>query len=298
MLNIFVDGMSGAVGVALMDILSDRPYRIININDSRDVCARYNAISSADVTVLCLPNDVAEITIHDNHNVDTTIIDASSWSRMDGEWVYGYFDDVYHGAIDVANSKRISNPGCFASGMQSLLRPIKSVLTHYPIVATGISGYTAGGKSAISKQKSHPQPHKMTNITRVHTHANEVRFRSGLPNELIFMPAVGSFAEGQVISIPLARHQLTIPIEYVYQHLVDYYHNNPLVVVLDEAPKSIRPDELIDKDRIRICVAEFENHVVLHAWYSNLNFGAAGSVARIIDKIAEERATNGLHIAR
>ena len=204
----------------------------------------------------------------------------------------------YHGAIDVANSKRISNPGCFASGMQSLLRPIKSVLTHYPIVAAGISGYTAGGKSAISKQKSHPQPHKMTNITRVHTHANEVRFRSGIPNELIFMPAVGSFAEGQVISIPLARHQLTIPIEYAYQHFVDYYHNNPLVVVLDEAPKSICPDELIDKDRIRICVAEFENHVVLHAWYSNLNFGAAGSVARIIDKIAEERATNGLRIAR
>jgi len=298
-LTVFVDGSSGAVGVTLTELLGDRPYNLIHLNDHRDIDARYNAIAGADIAVLCLPNDIVADTINDNHGTSTVIIDASSFTRLNEDWLYGYFYDIYTGAANVLQSTRISNPGCFATGIQALIHPIQSWLTHYPLVFTGISGYSAGGNATINRQMTNPVAHKMTNITRQHTHVGEVRFRSGLTNDVIFLPAVGSFAEGQVVSIPLARHQLTIPIEEVYEQVAAYYYGCDDVVVWDEAPKSISPEIIprIDASRISICVAEFDNHAVLHAWYSNLNFGAAGSVVRIIDKIAEGRITNGTHTA-
>lgn len=288
-MKIFVDGSSGATGVVLTDMLNERPYEIITIPDVRDKDARYAAINAADVAVLCLPDDVVFETYNDNHNTDTILIDASSFSRQNPDWVYGYYYDVWTGVADVAHSRRISNPGCFATGIQTLLHPIQPWLTHYPIVIDGVSGYTAGGKQAVERYQSNPCPYKATNINRQHTHVGEVRMRSSLVNDLIFMPAVGAFAEGQLVSIPLSRHQLTMPLDCVYMSIANYYNSNPVVDVWPAPPKSITPDSMMLPGRIQVAVAEFADYVILHAWYSNLDIGAAGSVVRIIDAISEHR---------
>ncbi len=288
-MKIFVDGSSGATGVALMDMLSERPYEIITIDDTRDKDARYAAINAADVAVLCLPGDVVFETYNDNHSTNTVLIDTSAFSRLNPTWVYGYYYDVWTGAADVARARRISNPGCFATGIQTLLHPIQSWLTHYPIVINGISGYSAGGKQAIERYRDDPCPYKATNINRQHTHVEEVQMRSALTNDLIFMPAVGSFAEGQLVSIPLARHQLTVPLDYVCGMIDNYYNSNPVVDVWPAPPKSIMPEGMMVPGRIQVAIAEFADYVVLHAWYSNLNIGAAGSVVRIIDAISDHR---------
>ena len=113
--------------------------------------------------------------------------------------------------------------------------------------------------------------------------------RSSLVNDLIFMPAVSAFAEGQLVSIPLSRHQLTMPLDCVYMSIANYYNSNPVVDVWPAPPKSITPDNMMLPGRIQVAVAEFADYVILHAWYSNLDIGAAGSVVRIIDAISEHR---------
>ena len=87
-LTVFVDGSSGAVGVTLTELLGDRPYNLIHLNDHRDIDARYNAIAGADIAVLCLPNDIVADTINDNHGTSTVIIDASSFTRLNEDWLY------------------------------------------------------------------------------------------------------------------------------------------------------------------------------------------------------------------
>lgn len=289
MLKVFVDGSSGATGVTLQHLLAERPYDVVTVHDSRDKAARYAALNDADIAVLCVPDDVAFETINDNHNTDTVLIDTSTCSRQNPDWVYGYYYDVWTSVADVAHSKRISNPGCFATGIQTLIHPIQSWLTHYPIIVSGISGYSAGGKAAIDRFQNEPVSFKATNINRQHTHVAEVIMRSGLTNDIIFMPAVGSFMEGQLVSVPITQHQLNIPIGEVYRMLQEYYRGMDMVELLDTAPKAIIPARHVDPHKIKIAIAEFADHIVMHAWYSNLTAGAAGSVCRIIDKIAEHR---------
>lgn len=286
-MKIFVDGSSGATGVTLMDMLADRPYELITISNTRDKDARYAAIDEADIAVLCLPSDVVFETVNDNHNTDTVLIDTSSYSRQNPDWVYGYYYDVWTSVADVEHAKRISNPGCFATGIQTLLHPIQPWLNHYPIVVSGISGYSAGGKDAIERFNKEPVSYKATNINRPHTHVGEVIMRSGLTNDIIFMPAVGSFAEGQMVSIPIARHQLSLPIDEVHLLIEQYYCGMDMVEVLWDVPKAIIPARHVDPHKIKITIAEYADYVVLYAWYSNLTVGAAGSVCRIIDKIAD-----------
>lgn len=286
-MKIFVDGSAGATGVTLTDMLSERPYELITIPDVKDKDARYAAINEADVAVLCLPPDVVFETYNDNHNTNAVLIDTSAFSRLNPDWVYGYYYDVLTGAADVAHSRRISNPGCFATGIQTLLHPIQAWLTHYPIVVNGISGYSAGGKQAIQRYHDDSCPYKATNINRQHTHAAEVQMRSALVNDLIFMPAVGSFAVGQMVSIPISRHQLMIPLDHVAVCVSNYYYEHRVVDVWPVPPRSIMPDSMMVPGRIQVAVAEFADYVVLHAWYSNLDVGAAGSVVRILDAIFE-----------
>lgn len=285
MIKIFVDGSAGATGVTLMRLLNERPYEIITADDPKDIASRYAALNSADIAVLCLPEEIATNVVHDNHNTDTIIIDASSAHRTNPDWVYGYYHDVHTGVVNVKNAMRISNPGCFATGIQTLLRPLRPWLTHYPIAINGITGYSAGGGKAIYAYGSHPCAYKATNTDRPHTHVNEAVVNSSIVNDIIFMPAVGGFAEGQLISIPLSPHQLQMPLEDV-RSLFEQYYADIDMVRLRDCPSSIRPEEMMDSQAIQIMVSHFENHIVVHALYNNLTAGAAGSVCRIIDRIA------------
>lgn len=286
-MKIFVDGHSGATGVTLLDLLSNRPHDVITIADAHDKkTERYMAIKEADIAVLCLPDHIVLDTMCDNQGIDTIIIDASSFSRLLPNWTYGFYRDVWSGVADVANSTRISNPGCFATGIRTLLDPIQPWITSYPIVINGISGYSAGGKTAIQRFHEQPWAHKSTNINRPHMHVSEVKMRGGLSNNIIFMPAVGSFAEGQLVSIPIATHQLTIPIGEVYLQFERYYSGMDMVELLPSVPSAICPDKMVNDQKIQIVIADFADHIVLHAWYNNLTVGAAGSVLRIIDNIA------------
>ena len=90
-----------------------------------------------------------------------------------------------------------------------------------------------------------------------------------------------------MVSIPISRHQLMIPLDRVAVCVSNYYYEHRVVDVWPVPPRSIMPDSMMVPGRIQVAIAEFADHVVLHAWYSNLDVGAAGSVVRILDAIFE-----------
>jgi N-acetyl-gamma-glutamyl-phosphate reductase len=67
------------------------------------------------------------------------IIDLSSDHRFDDAWEYRVPE-----LCEKVQSSKISNPGCYASAMQFMLAPLKSILVG-PANLYGISGYSGAG---------------------------------------------------------------------------------------------------------------------------------------------------------
>ena len=77
--------------------------------------------------ILCLPDDAAKeaaaLVAPDNDR--TVLIDASTAHRVNPAWAYGFPELSAEQRKSIAKSKRISNPGCYATGYIALTAPLK-----------------------------------------------------------------------------------------------------------------------------------------------------------------------------
>ena len=87
----------------------------------KDENARAQAMNSADVVFLCLPDAAAIEAVNLITNENTVVIDTSTAHRTTDGWTYG-FAELSGQREKIKNSKRIANPGCHASGVISLLK--------------------------------------------------------------------------------------------------------------------------------------------------------------------------------
>ena len=174
--------------------------------------ARKAAIGEADVSVLCLPDDAAVRAAEWARENGGRLIDASSAHRVAEGWVYGLPELVPGHRDAIANAQLVSNPGCYPSAFVPLLRPLVDaglVRADAPIAIHGLSGYTGGGKTLIERWESPEQgrvglpfeaPYA---LDRIHKHVPEMHAYSGLAHAPQFVPAVGPFACGMRVQVPL-----------------------------------------------------------------------------------------------
>ena len=126
MTNVFIDGSAGTTGLRIYDRLSERDdISLIKLHENlrKDDNARAEAINSADIVFLCLPDDAARQAVSFVKNDKTAVIDTSTAHRVDSAWVYG-FPELTGKRAKILNSKRIANPGCHASGFIVLVKPL------------------------------------------------------------------------------------------------------------------------------------------------------------------------------
>lgn len=287
-MKIFIDGQHGAAGVCLLEKLQTmaqlHPIEFISINDSKNEVERYNAIRQADVAVLCLPEEISAKTCSDLNDVDTIIIDASTYHRTLLGWTYGYIELNNQHIKNILSSKRIANPGCFAGGIISLLNPIKDFLNQdMPLVIHGVTGYSAGGKKTIQKQKDSPLHYRATNLAMEHIHVVEVKHWLDLKNPLAFMPSVSSFERGQMVSMTLFQSQIDVNLDSVVLAYENHYKNFNQVKVFSERVTQLIPEKMAGRDDMEIYITQpSKDYVTIHALYDNLGKGSAGSIAHII----------------
>ena len=102
-----------------------------------------------DVWVLALPNGLAapfvgaiDATAGPNDPATPLIIDLSADYRFDDSWTYGLPERA--GARDLLrNARRISNPGCYATGAQLALMPLA------PSTGEGVATLDVGSPPVI-----------------------------------------------------------------------------------------------------------------------------------------------------
>ena len=122
--------------------------------EKKDIQKKSEIVNQSDLVILCLPDASAKETVSLVKNPTTKIIDASTAHRIHPDWVYG-FAEMSQGQKDsIQKARYVSNPGCYALGTISLLRPLRKhgILTenmHCSIFA--LSGYSGGGKDLIAK---------------------------------------------------------------------------------------------------------------------------------------------------
>ncbi len=249
-----------------------------------------------DLIVLCLPDDasreaaglVAAIEREDGHA--PKLLDASTAFRIDPDWTYGLPELDPRQATSIAEAPRVSNPGCYSTGAIALLRPLIAdgiIPRDHPVAINAISGYSGGGRRMIEAHERHGGPaFSLYALELAHKHVPEIATHAGLARRPIFVPSVGHFPQGMIVSIPLFLDTLPgrLTPAMLRASLARAYANSPDIAVLDDAPSVLDPAALAGTDHLELRVhgGDAHPHALLTARLDNLGKGAAGAAIRNI----------------
>jgi N-acetyl-gamma-glutamyl-phosphate reductase len=79
----------------------------------------------------------------------------------------------------------------------------------FPLTVNAISGYSGGGKGLIAEFETAPAPKGTSDAFRpyglnlAHKHLPEMQQHAGLAHAPVFAPAVGRYAQGMIVEVPL-----------------------------------------------------------------------------------------------
>jgi N-acetyl-gamma-glutamyl-phosphate reductase len=209
--KVFIDGEAGTTGLQIASRLKARgDLQLLGIDEAKrkDPDARAAVMKKADAVILCLPDEAARLAVSLVENPNTVIIDASTAHRTSAGWAYGFPEMDKGQRAAIAASTRISNPGCYPTGFIALVRPLivsGLVPNDWPLTVNAVSGYSGGGKPMIAEfeERQTEDNYRIYAVSQTHKHPPEMKKHSGLAHTPMFMPAVGRFAQGMIIEVPL-----------------------------------------------------------------------------------------------
>lgn len=225
-------GARGYVGQELLDLIALHPHFELVIASSRALAGKHvRDIAPAykgplmfaeltpqqipwpdiDVVILALPNGHSDAYMAEIEKCAPSllVIDLSADHRFDNDWDYGLPE---RNRSQLGGSKRIANPGCYATGIQLGLQPLLGMLRMPPSVF-GVSGYSGAGTTPSSKN----DPEKLRdNLIPYgfagHVHEKEVGHQLAQP--IHFMPHVAPWFRGIHLTIDCHLDGTKVPQEW------------------------------------------------------------------------------------
>ena len=308
--KIFIDGSAGTTGLRIFERLSDYGgIELIKLSNEKrkDEKSRKDALNSADVAFLCLPDEAAREAVGFIENDKTVVIDTSTAHRTESGWAYGFPELSGEHLEKIKGSKHIAVPGCHASGCVSLVFPLveSGVLKSDALLSCfSLTGYSGGGKKMIAEYES-PEKDALLSAPRQyglpqqHKHLKEMRAVTGLVNAPAFCPVVAPFYSGMEVTVPVFKSQLEsgVCIDDIKRIFSEKY-NSSIVTFNHDSDENgfISAGAFSGKDSMEISVFGNEDRILLVSRFDNLGKGASGAAVECLNIVLGNKAENALEL--
>ena len=294
--KVYIDGKEGTTGLQIFERFAGRDdleILLIDEDKRKDANERKKLINASDITFLCLPDAAAIEAAAMAENPNVRIIDASTAHRVDPAWDYGFPELSAKHRAAIASSKRVANPGCYASGFISIVYPLvqAGVLGEdYPLIAHAVSGYSGGGKKMIAAIEGPDKTEEMASprqyaLTQSHKHLPEIQKVCGLKYKPMFNPIVDDYYAGMVVSVPLVTRAMAkscTPAD-IREILASHYECQRFVKVMELGGKETLPDgflaanTLAGTNDMQLFVFGNDEQILICSRLDNLGKGASGA---------------------
>ena len=312
--SIFIDGQAGTTGLQVAEKLAAHDgVSLITLDDEarKDAGARRDAFAAADAAILCLPDAAAKQAAEMTADMDVILIDASTQHRTDEAWVYGMAELGQDHRQAIAQSRHISNPGCYPTGFLAMAVPLRAagILSEdAQLIVPAISGYSGGGKGLIEAFDAGTSPRHFSYAHSLsHKHLPEMQKMAGLSSCPIFMPSVGDFEQGMLVHLPLFARQLTkqFTADNIAEIFQAHYDGSSLITAYGGNDDSqltangfLPADGLKGTDKLEIFTSynEATKQFWLTARLDNLGKGASGAAVQNMNIALGFDETRGLSV--
>jgi N-acetyl-gamma-glutamyl-phosphate reductase len=296
--SVFIDGEAGTTGLGIrarLEALDAVALKSLPTAQRKSAAARRGMMAEADLVILCLPDEAAReaAAMADELGGDAPkLLDASTAHRVDAAWTYG-FPEMAEGQPErIAAARKVANPGCYPTGAIALIRPLVAaglMPPDHPVTINAVSGYSGGGRQMIEAHDSEGGPaFELYALGLDHKHVPETQLYGGLTRRPIFVPSVGHFRQGMLVSVPL--HLDMLPGKPtgadLRAALAKAYRDCEYVRVVEPAAGGkLEPQALNDTNKLELCVYAHEarRQAVLVARLDNLGKGASGAAVQNLE---------------
>ncbi len=308
---IYIDGKEGTTGLQIYERLGRREdieLLVIDEEKRKDPAERKRLLNAADLAFLCLPDGAAVEAVSMVDNPRTRIIDASTAHRTAKGWNYGFPElSKLHRAL-ICESRRVSNPGCHATGFISSVYPLVAMGVlppDYPLTCFSLTGYSGGGKKMIAQYEGADKGEglfspRIYGLNLQHKHLPEMQVRCGLKRAPVFCPIVDDYYKGMATTISLHNDLLAgeCSAQLVWETLRDYYKGQQLIHVapLGWGEPMIAANSMAGRDSLTLIVCGNETHTTVTALFDNLGKGASGAAVQNMNLMLGFDETKGLSL--
>ncbi|MBR3545513.1 MAG: N-acetyl-gamma-glutamyl-phosphate reductase [Oscillospiraceae bacterium] len=302
MTKVFIDGSAGTTGLRIRERLADRrDIELITLSEElrKDLSARSDALNSADVAFLCLPDAAAKeaVSLIDS---GVAVIDTSTAHRTAEGWTYG-FPELTGQREKIAASRRVANPGCHASGFIVLVEPLVRAGLLDPSAALtcfSLTGYSGGGKSMIADYESPNRPEALSSprqygLTQSHKHLPEMAKICGLSTAPVFCPIVADFYSGMEVTVPVFAGDVRGTADDIRAVYAERYRG-PVVTAAEPPEGMLAANALSGLDSMQVMVTGNDERILLISVFDNLGKGASGAAVQNMNIILGIDETTGL----
>jgi len=307
MTKVFIDGSAGTTGLRIVERLSARKdLELVILPDElrKDPKNRAEALASADIAFLCLPDDAARESVALAAGSKVKIIDTSTAHRTDPNWAYG-MPELTGLRDKIASSSRIANPGCHASGFVALVAPLveQGILSKdTALTSFSLTGYSGGGKRMIADYESSERDVLLKSprqyaTTQQHKHLKEMVKLCGLETAPVFCPIVGDFYSGMEVTVPVFAKDIKGTAQDIRELYKNYYTKG-----LIHYAEAADPDGMLSagaysmRDDMSVSVFGNDDRILLVSRFDNLGKGASGAAIQNMNILLGLDEATGLNV--